>query len=334
MMKRYKKFEKITVESRQNFTEDMLRLKASSPRREYYSRKKHKEIKYAVHWGQRKLLMSEIEFLTFFWNPRQVTNPIIVYAGAAGGQHIPVLVKMFPQISSLHLYDPNPFAIHPSEKITIYQELFTDEIAKNWSGRDDIFFISDIRTADYHKMKPEENEKTIIKDMNLQRRWVEIMKPVNSLLKFRLPYPYVKDKSLLKLKYLNGYIFFQPWAGASSTETRLVPTKSTDYNYTVWDAVVYEEQLFYHNTVNRNQELFLNPFHKDMVPIDGSELLNDWDSLAELTIIQSYLKKFKINVNEDECLKLSRWITKTLCQYLKVPKTIQYLREQSIKNSL
>ena len=88
--KRYIKGEEIVVESGTPFTKNMLQLSPTAPQREYYRRKAEKEIKTMVHWGQRKLLIAELEFLTFFWDPEIVPHPTIVYAGAAGGDHIPL----------------------------------------------------------------------------------------------------------------------------------------------------------------------------------------------------------------------------------------------------
>ena len=59
--------------------------------------------------------------------------------------------------------------------------------------------------------------------------WVEILKPkkvffiiiLKSLLKFRCAYPTeIKEPTT----FFDGDIFIQPWAPASSTETRLIPT--------------------------------------------------------------------------------------------------------------
>src|SRR5437868_821867 len=63
-------------------------------------------------WGQRKLLLSEIEFLTIYWNAQEIPDPIVVYVGAAHGNHIPLLSEMFPSFE-FHLYDPAKFNIEP-----------------------------------------------------------------------------------------------------------------------------------------------------------------------------------------------------------------------------
>lgn len=73
------------------------------------------------HWGQRKLLLSEIEFLTEHANE----HTIVIYAGAAPGTHIQYLSReLFPKIKFV-LVDPSPFSIRETEKIEIINELFT-----------------------------------------------------------------------------------------------------------------------------------------------------------------------------------------------------------------
>src|SRR5690606_11262993 len=86
--------------------------------------------KTSVHFGQLKLLMSEIEFLTFYWNP-SIKNPIVVYIGAAPGTHLDMLSKMFPSFE-FHLYDKLelPIIFDPilrnNPKITIHEKYFED----------------------------------------------------------------------------------------------------------------------------------------------------------------------------------------------------------------
>ena len=54
-----------------------------------------------LHWGQLKLLMSEIDFLTEYMS-QCLLNPLgqhkckIIYAGASPGHHLPALIKIFP----------------------------------------------------------------------------------------------------------------------------------------------------------------------------------------------------------------------------------------------
>ena len=249
-----------------------------------------------VHWGQRKLLLSEILFLTKFYDCNVIPNPVIVYAGASPGNHIPFLSQLFPLLT-FHLYDPQPFHIQSTEKIFIHQQLFTLSQANQWSGRLNVYFISDIRTADAEKQKLEDHEQTIIKDMQLQASWYKTIKPVQALLKFRLPYPIAFLP--LSFNYLDGWIFKQPWAPARSTETRLVPNNKMK----IWQTKKYESQMFYHNTMIRTEQKYQNAI------LDEQELVNDFDSCGETNILSQYYKKCGLEANDEQIKQLSRLIT-------------------------
>ncbi len=60
-------------------------LEEDAPRAPYRRRKD--EVKSVIHWGQRKLLVAEIEFLTMYAGTRKSDTPQpVVYAGAAPGK--------------------------------------------------------------------------------------------------------------------------------------------------------------------------------------------------------------------------------------------------------
>jgi hypothetical protein len=110
-----------------------------------------------------------------------------------------------------------------------------------------------------------------------QMAWVDILKPNMFMLKFRCPYSnkfednipvlsdsqnqyfdyckkqykmdFIKDYNDKKFNYINGDLFIQPWAGQTSSETRLVskyPFKIKEYN--IFD---YEDRFRYYNFVDR-----------------------------------------------------------------------------------
>ncbi len=60
--------------------------------------------KHNCHIGQRKLLLNEIQFLSKYM-PKDVQH-IILYVGAAPGEHLTIIKKMFPGNKYL-LVDPN-----------------------------------------------------------------------------------------------------------------------------------------------------------------------------------------------------------------------------------
>jgi len=272
-----------------------------------YRRRKDEE-KSSLGFGQRKLLLTLVQFLTLFWNPNKVKKPIVVYAGAAPGNNISIVSKMFPEME-FHLYDPRSFKIKPDDKIKIYKQLFLDEDAKKWSGRSDIFFISDIRTADYTKEKDlDKNEEQIAKDMDMQKIWVNTIKPVYAHLKFRLPYTGGNRPNTVN--YLNGYILKQPFAPPTSTESRLVPFNT--FEEKEWSCQKYQSQMFHHNVIVRETIKYINPFTDFYEPIDNKELLNDWDSTAEGKILSDYLMKRTGKSSLSLVRSLSRTVTNKL----------------------
>lgn len=257
-----------------------LVLKQNTPQKNY-----RRGSEYALpgyNFGQMKLLMTEIYFLTKFH--RDVENPLVVYAGAAPCTHLPVLLMMFPK-ASFHLYDPR---FDPSKRagdratyfaetskypqVKIFAEYFTDDTAREYAGRDNVFFWSDIRRYGHGheeiREDPEIMEREVMVDMEMQKRWVEIMSPFAWMLKFRLPYIY-DERSPKTMVYLNGEVMLQPRAPVKSTETRLIGTTLSEVE---WDNKKYESQLYYHNTEVRSK---------------------GWDLYASLEIIRRYIQEMK-----------------------------------------
>jgi hypothetical protein len=197
------------------------------PRAKYNRRTK--EVKTILHWGQLKLLICEIEFLTkCIQESKSESKELnVVYAGAAPGIHIELYTTMFPEWT-FHLYDPRDFTIQETEHIKIYNKYYTPDDAKTVSA--DIF-ISDIRTT--------ADEKDVDSDMQLQLQLYEEIKAKFSLLKFRLPWT---DGTTI---YPDGEIYLQPFVGPTSTETRLMIRGSPSYKQ--YDHKKYEENLFFYN---------------------------------------------------------------------------------------
>lgn len=187
------------------------------PRKKYFARKGRD--RSVLHWGQRKLLFSEIEFLLEYG----FEGCTIVYAGAAPGNHIPYLASLFTGYKFV-LVDPNKFGIEESEVITLRNELFTDDLAQEYAGKE-VLFISDIRTANHKTMKNKEAEKRLLMDNEMQSRWHKIMKPRKTMLKLRLSYKPGKSK------YLAGRIYLPIWGPQSTTECRLIPDGDREIEY-------------------------------------------------------------------------------------------------------
>jgi len=248
-------------------------LEPDAPQRPY--RRRQHERKSVIHWGQRKLLMAEIEFLTVHAHLHH--RQLVVYAGAAPGTHINWLADLFPQLAFV-LVDPNPFVVVATERIRIVQDYFTDDMARDYADQS-VLFISDVRTADWRHQDADQVETRVARDMQAQRRWVELMSPVMSLLKFRLPYSNWSVNSTTE--YFDGDLFLPVWGPQTTTETRLVTQGITTR---IWDHTIYEQQMFYFNTVTR---LARYPHQVLAQGIDHC-----YDCASEIHILQNYLRKY------------------------------------------
>jgi hypothetical protein len=103
-------------------------LRDDSPRLKY--RRRQNEVKTVLHWGQRKLLLSEVEFLTKYGH----LSNTVVYAGAAPGTHLNILAELFKD-KKFVCVDPAPFNIRPTSQFDLRRQLFEDKTAEEFKGR-------------------------------------------------------------------------------------------------------------------------------------------------------------------------------------------------------
>lgn len=282
-------------------------------------RRRANEAKTVVHWGQRKLLMSEIEFLLIADAP----SAVVVYAGAAPGTHVKVLSTLFPSCLFV-LVDPAPFTVEPSENIVLKRAMFTDELAvklrKKYRGRI-ILFVSDVRSCDPDVDGNDKAEACVQSDMADQARWHEAIGAFKSLLKFRLPY------SGGQTLYLAGDVRLPVWGPVTTTECRLIVDANADW--LVYDHVKHEEQMFFFNTVARTS-LF-----EHMVRAEGID--HCYDCASEIQILKRYLRSIghgKRGLNH-KVARLSEDISASLSVYrtLASPNPDPGVRNQVIRRN-
>ncbi|CAG9582693.1 conserved hypothetical protein [Leishmania major strain Friedlin] len=99
-------------------------------------RSRNKDIKSAIHWGQRKLLLSEIQLLSMYCRPEISYH--IVYAGAAPGTHLAFLDEMFSCRHTWELIDPGQFdraVLEPRANFRLRNEFFTNATAYGINAR-------------------------------------------------------------------------------------------------------------------------------------------------------------------------------------------------------
>ena len=205
------------------------------------------EYKPQLHWGQLKLFLSEVEFLTKVMEDADSKGKkeiVFVYAGAAPGDHTKYLASLFPTIK-FELYDPNKFIVKDGKMIKTHVQFFLNVDAQEWADyakkhpESYIAFCSDIRSEPA-------TEENVERNMTMQREWWEIINPDLTMFKFRLPW----NKGTTE--YPEGDIYIQLYPGATSTETRLIIKKNA--KMIKYDNEQYESALFYHNRISRSKE--------------------------------------------------------------------------------
>jgi len=125
-------------------------------------------------------------------------------------------------------------------------------------------------------------------DMSAQERWVRLLRPRSSMLKFRLPY------SSGKTSYLAGSVYFPVWGGRTTSETRLVlrdpdqrpragsflPTLGLPS--TTYDHIWYSDAMYCFNTTTR-----VSYYEHD---VSGEGIDHCYDCSAEALILGEYLR--------------------------------------------
>ena len=240
-------------------------------------------VRTPLHVGQRKLLMEEVDFLT----AHAAGARIVVYAGAAPGTHIPYLAALFPWLE-WELFDPREFSsvTRRARRVRAHVQFFGDEDAARFAGQPGVLFISDVRTGEaVHTLDTAAANALVERDMAMQRRWVELMRPAAFSLKFRLPYSDGGSGSPpMPVEYLAGELRLQPWAPLSSTETRLVGGAGDWARKATYDPVKYEAANYYINAIVRQWRTFPHGVSSAAVP--GLDMC--FDCAAEVLLWRTY----------------------------------------------
>ena len=268
------------------------------------------------HLGQKKLLFSEIEFITNVSRYTKLSKCLVVYIGAALGDHITILDKLFPELNFI-LYDFQTISVTPKKNIIVIDGkngYFTDNTIsqvlnfKKKINKMYLLFISDIR-----RQQSVTNEAELWKDMINQQRWGIKMQADFMLLKFRLPWlnKYIKDDYLNyktdlryfyynynskceygNVLYLDGDIYTQLYSQPRSTECRLFVKKiNNTYVFKEYNCYDYEDKLLYYNIKTRDKKAKFKKSY--MLPYYLIGYNNNYECVMEYCIIYQYLKYYK-----------------------------------------
>ena len=251
----------------------------------------------SIHLGQRKLLLTEVHFLT---NYGYLSNNII-YAGAAPGHHIEYLSQLFPT-HKFYLYDPRDFEIIENKNIFIFKKLFCINDA---SQLDNYLLISDIRqNINSKSMIQNEICNIVMQDMEIQKNWILELKPKASLLKFRIPL------FCETFEYFEGDIIEQPWAPESTYETRLIVKENPNTK-------IYCKNEYLDFVTNLKNKRKLNLYNHGLQLKRVPGLDHCFDCNLEIKIWKEYLNKFDYVTNNNISnlmkrtgIKLKKYLTK------------------------
>lgn len=157
---------------------------------------------FNVHNGQLKLLVSEVEFMTWM-DSHDVQDPeVLVYVGAAPGHHLKHLLKTYA--GRILVYDPRDMAeelgfievaIYDPNSVDLRQHvktMFTTDHARylrTVAGR--TVFISDIR------QEGQTDDMSVLRDNSLQAQWVADLKPLAASIKWRPLYGVGRNRPVL-----------------------------------------------------------------------------------------------------------------------------------------
>ncbi|CAF1645437.1 unnamed protein product [Rotaria magnacalcarata] len=274
------------------------------------------------HWGQRKLLLTEIEFLTTYGAGRQF---LVIYAGAAPGSHLNFLSSLFPNLEFV-LFDTAQFDVQPTDRITIRKQKFDTNVARNCASSTlDILFICNVHTFNSYQYQ----EQDTVEDMENQKVWHKLLKPHMSLLNFRLP------RKSGKFEYLNGQPIIEPWASKRAIECRLLVEREAKPKQ--YDSTTFEDALTYFHNITRIV------YYEHNIQYDEAEGLDHcYDCRTEIFILQQYLSIIQNVTDEADLTKRTvqmssdisrRIVNKTREQSLGIKRTLDYIQKNTTASS-
>lgn len=225
------------------------------------------------HWGQRKLLVTEIEFLTQFARNGKY---LVIYIGFSQGLYINYLCDLFPNVDFV-LIGTRQITCEKSSRVQIRSGELIDDWIKLYSKSDkNLLLICDIHTFGPRK----DMDECIQRDLENQISWHSKLKPIASLLTFRL------SRSQSTTKFLQGDVVLGPWTSRRTIDYRFVTVQHAEL--TTYDNKRMLSAFSYFQNVIRTQY-----YEHDIDDSNSEGLDHCYDCRAEINILYQYLIKFK-----------------------------------------
>jgi len=244
-----------------------------------------------LHWGQKKLFISELDFLTDYSDD----GDTVVYVGAAPGTHLIYLSDLFPTLKFI-LYDGRDFdpGLYSHPQFELRQMFFTDSECMRFFdlNKSNVLLISDIRTGNMETETEDDIELIVANNMKEQEQWYRLCQPKKALFKFRLPYyfsnnPVLKDDKMT-FPYLDGIVRIQAFPRKGSAEGRLIPNGKM----TNWNIKEIEDRFMTHN-------LYRAAFYEHE-PIVGCD--HCYDCTQEIYMWKKYIERFGVDNTVQELI--------------------------------
>lgn len=254
-------------------------------------RRQWQKIKVKRFKGQMKLFASTLRAFVEFRLKKDV-HYTVLYIGSAPGSNFYILLQFFKHYKlDIHLYDlathDKRFDLLPN--VTVHRQYFLDKDIMRWKDIKNLIFISDIRSVD----GDEPSLENILHDNNLQMRCVLELKPFQSVLKLRYPFPDQVTNDFF-FEILEGKQNLQIFT-SDSNERRLIVTdlKSSEKSFKTLkicfdDLVKSEESMAFYNHFKKGNDFELQVFQYFMLPVLKDNLI-DLD-LSSLNDVEVFLK--------------------------------------------
>ncbi len=216
-------------------------------------KKESKEL--AKYDTDKKLFLSLYYFLSHY---SKLSNTIVIIDNNSSKVYTEI-IKIFKNIK-FHLYTPS--LINEYKNIPNLSHFLIDKVntsvVLNEEQINKYKFTNVLMVCNYLGLTKE--DETILNYLEHFKQYVLKIKPIKSMIKFRLPFSeehFCENKFLVGSKcdllYLNGQMLLPAYSQYISNETYLI----LDQNPSIkkYDCVEYEEKMFYHNFVVRNKRI-------------------------------------------------------------------------------
>ncbi|CAF1476000.1 unnamed protein product [Adineta ricciae] len=229
-------------------------------------------------WSQRNLLLGEIEFLTKYSSKQ--TNLLVIYLENSSNSHFNHLSQLFPQIQ-FHVFRTKSNEIKETKQLKIFNEIFTNEIALKYSSHSSLLFICNLQRF--------ENDENIDKDTKNEIRWISILKPLASFLRFSFPKTHCE-----MLEFYQGDLYWNLWSSPESVECRIMIENLPKLIFYDWKQ--FQQSFFYFQQIKRT--MF---YQHDLDHIETEGLDHCYDCTAEIFILKNYFTSIQ-HIHEKKSL--------------------------------